>query len=165
MRIGGRIERRRALKGPARHFAGDSFARCVRRCTNCTDVQIQLCTSVQFIGDNNFDVKIDTVKFNGVKNDNLTVKFNGKFDSAFDTGFYTSEDDESAGRQSAQAENEAVKIASRTVSETRCYGLLVLVHEARNLGNGKAGFCEVRRYLPNRLDLSLSIERAGLGAA
>ncbi len=131
----------------------------------CTDVQIQLCTSVQFIGDNNFDVKIDAVKFNGVKNDNLTVKFNGKFDSAFDTGFYTSEDDESAGRQSAQAENEAVKIASRTVSETRCYGLLVLVHEARNLGNGKAGFCEVRRYLPNRLDLSLSIERAGLGAA
>ena len=50
-------------------------------CTNCTDVQIQLCTSVQFIGDNNFDVKVD---------------------SAFATGFYTREEDKSAGRQSAQ---------------------------------------------------------------
>lgn len=139
------------------------------KCTNCTDVQIQLCTSVQFIGDNNFDVKSvqdcsdsgvqpdnqavqlnsklntnlnthlntlpqeetagsntvsvikggvqnmsrpkniddssvrgrDTVKFNGVKNDNLTVKFDVKVDSDFDTNFYTHADGKSTGRQHA----------------------------------------------------------------
>lgn len=48
--------------------------------------------------------------------------------------------------------------------DARFYGLLIFVHEARDLGNGEAGFREVRRYLPNRLDLSLSIERAGFGA-
>lgn len=100
------------------------------KCTNCTDVQIQLCTSVQFVRDANFY-----------------------------TNFYTHADGKSTGRQHVQAENEAVKIPSRTVSETRCYGLLVFVHEACYLGDGKPGFYEVRRYLPNRLDLSLSIER------
>ena len=112
--------------------------------SECTDVQIQLCTSVQFIGDNNFDVKVD---------------------GDFDTNFYTHVDGKSAGRQSEQAENEAVKIASRAVLETRRYGLLVFIHEACYLGDGKPGFCEVRCYLPNRLDLSLSIERSSFGAA
>ena len=41
------------------------------------------------------------------------VKVDSDFDSDFDTGFYTDADGKSAGRQSARAENEAVKIASR----------------------------------------------------
>ena len=61
--------------------------------------------------------KIDTVKTDDVKVDSfdskVDVNFDVKVDSDFDTGFYTDADGKSAGRQSAQAENEAVKIASR----------------------------------------------------
>lgn len=61
--------------------------------------------------------KVDTVKIDGVKVDSfdskVDVNFDVKVDSDFDTGFYTDADGKSAGRQSARAENEAVKIASR----------------------------------------------------
>lgn len=61
--------------------------------------------------------KVDTVKIDGVKVDSfdgkVDVNFDVKVDSDFDTGFYTDADGKSAGRQSAQVENEAVKIASR----------------------------------------------------
>ena len=60
--------------------------------------------------------KVDTVKIDGVKVDSfdskVDVNFDVKVDSDFDTGFYTDADGKSAGRQSAQVENEAVKIAS-----------------------------------------------------
>lgn len=60
--------------------------------------------------------KVDTVKIDGVKVDSfdskVDVNFDVKVDSDFDTGFYTDADGKSAGRQSAQGENEAVKIAS-----------------------------------------------------
>ena len=61
--------------------------------------------------------KVGTVKIDGVKVDSfdgkVDVNFDVKVDSDFDTGFYTDADGKSAGRQSARAENEAVKIASR----------------------------------------------------
>lgn len=60
--------------------------------------------------------KVGTVKIDGVKVDSfdskVDVNFDVKVDSDFDTGFYTDADGKSAGRQSAQVENEAVKIAS-----------------------------------------------------
>ena len=60
--------------------------------------------------------KVDTVKIDGVKVDSfdskVDVNFDVKVDSDFDTDFYTDADGKSAGRQSAQVENEAVKIAS-----------------------------------------------------
>ena len=61
--------------------------------------------------------KVDTVKIDGVKVDSfdskVDVNFDVKVDSDFDTGFYTDADGKSAGRQSAQVENEAVKIAGQ----------------------------------------------------
>lgn len=60
--------------------------------------------------------EVDTVKIDGVKVDSfdskVDVNSDVKVDSDFDTGFYTDADGKSAGRQSAQVENEAVKIAS-----------------------------------------------------
>ena len=61
--------------------------------------------------------KVDTVKIDSVKVDSfdskVDVNFDVKVDSDFDTGFYTHEEDKSAGRQPTQPENGAVKIASR----------------------------------------------------
>lgn len=55
--------------------------------------------------------KVDTVKVDSFDS-KVDVNFDVKVDSDFDTGFYTDADGKSAGRQSAQVENEAVKIAS-----------------------------------------------------
>lgn len=68
--------------------------------------------------DSESDVKndganVNTVKFNGVKNDNLTVKSNVKFNGDSDTILNTNEDVKTAGDQPKPDEHATVKNLSR----------------------------------------------------
>lgn len=68
--------------------------------------------------DSESDVKndganVNTVKFNGVKNDNLTVKSNVKFNGDSDTILNTNEDVKTAGNQPKPDEHATVKNLSR----------------------------------------------------
>ena len=68
--------------------------------------------------DSKSDVKndganVNTVKFNGVKNDNLTVKSNVKFNGDSDTILNTNEDVKTAGDQPKPDEHATVKNLSR----------------------------------------------------